>query len=313
MHGSLLGFYQGQWLAGHDTAGVASPSFNVEQFGGSVGGPIIENKLHFFAAGEFRHRVTPFSGATIGSTTNVGITADSAQRFASILNGYGIAPGSFGAFNTTSNAQNVFAKLSAVTGKAGSAELSVNYAHGITQDSISPARAINGDYRLTSAAFAPEARTWAGHGKWSAAFGEWSNELLAGYAVTNEPRGTASDAPAIFVQNVGAAGTRLIAGADPSSQLLTLRQRDAELTDNVTRAFGAHNVTVGASAELMHFTFGNFSNAIGQYVFFDLDSLAAGRPSRFMRNLALDPGAATSDFGVRQYSAVRAGRVERDA
>ena len=301
-HGSLFGFYQGQGLAGHDTAGHASPDFNVEQYGGSVGGPIIENRLHFFAAAELRHRVTPFSGPTIGSTTNVGITADSAQRFASILNGYGITPGSFGGFNTTSDAQNVFAKLSAITGSSGTAELSLNYAHGITEDSISPARAINGDYRLTSAAFAPEARTWAGHGKWSSLFGEWSNELLAGYAVTNEPRSTASDAPAVFVQNVGSAGTRLIAGADPSSQLLTLRQRDAELTDNVTRTFGAHTVTVGAAAELMHFTFGNFSNAIGQYVFFDLDSLAAGRPSRFMRNLALDPGAATSDFGVHQYS-----------
>jgi hypothetical protein len=301
-HGSLFGFYQGQGIAGHDTAGNASPDFNVEQYGGSVGGPIIANRLHFFAAAELRHRVTPFAGPTIGSSTNVGITADSAQRFATILNGYGIAPGSFGAFNTTSDAQNVFAKLSAVTGTTGRAELSVNYAHGITEDSISPARAINGDYRLTSAAFAPRAQTWAGHGKWTTLFGEWSNELLAGYAVTDEPRSAASDAPAIFVQNVGAAGARLIAGADPSSQLLTLRQRDAELTDNVTGTFGDHTVTVGGAAELMHFTFGNFSNAIGQYVFFDLDSLAAGRPSRFMRNLALDPGAATSDFAVRQFS-----------
>ena len=302
-HGSLFGFYQGQWIAGSDTAGNVSPNFNVEQYGGSIGGPVIKDKLHFFAAGDFRHRVTPFSGPTIGSATNIGITADSAQRFASILNGYGISPGTFGAYNTTSDAQNVFAKLRAVTGKSGTAELSINYAHGITQDSISPARAINGDYRLTSAAFAPEATTWAGHGKWTTLFGDWSNELLAGYAVTNEPRTTASDAPAIFVQNIGAAGTRLIAGADPSSQLLTLRQRDAELTDNLTRTFGNHTITVGAAAELMHFTFGNFSNATGQYVFFDLDSLEAGRPSRFMRNLALDPGAATSDFGVHQYSA----------
>jgi len=301
-HGSLFGFYQGQGLVGNDTAGQGSADFNVEQYGGSIGGPIIKDKLHFFAAGDFRHRVTPFSGPTIGSTTNVGITADSAQRFSSILNGYGIAPGSFGAFNTTSDAQNVFAKLTAVTGKTGTAELSINYAHGITQDSISPARAINGDYRLTSAAFAPEATTWAGRGKWTTLFGDWSNEVLAGYAVTNEPRTAASGAPAIFVTNVGAAGTRLIAGADPSSQLLTLRQRDAELTDNLTRSFGAHTVTVGAQAELMRFTFGNFSNVIGQYTFFDLDSLAAGRPSRYMRNLALEPGTAQSDFGVHQYS-----------
>jgi len=140
-HGSLFGFYQGQSLAGNDTAGNGSPNFNVEQYGGSVGGPIIKDKLHFFAAGEFRHRVTPFSGPTIGSTSNVGITADSAQRFSDILNGYGINPGAFGAFNTSSDAQNVFAKITAVTGKTGTAELSINYAHGITQDSISPARA----------------------------------------------------------------------------------------------------------------------------------------------------------------------------
>jgi hypothetical protein len=145
VRGTLFGLYQGNRLVGSDTAGNEVPSFDVEQYGGSIGGPVIRDHLHYFAAAELRHRVTPFSGATIAPGASVGISADSAERFSSILRGYGTDPGSFGAFNTTSDAQNVFAKLSAATGATGTAELSVNFAHGITQDSIAPARAVKGD------------------------------------------------------------------------------------------------------------------------------------------------------------------------
>ena len=132
-HGSLFGFYQGQGIAGNDTAGTGARDFNVEQYGGSVGGPIIENRLHFFAAGEFRHCVTPFAGPIIGSATNVGITADSAQAIRIDSEWLRHCAGDRSA-RSTRRAMRRTCSRSCLRSPAtsGRAELSVNYAHGIT-------------------------------------------------------------------------------------------------------------------------------------------------------------------------------------
>ena len=51
---------RGSGSAGNDTAGNGKPGFQRGAVRRIVGGPVIRDKLHFFAAGEFRHRVTPF-------------------------------------------------------------------------------------------------------------------------------------------------------------------------------------------------------------------------------------------------------------
>jgi outer membrane receptor protein involved in Fe transport len=303
-HGSALIYFQNDALSGALPGGGAKTDFDSYQYGITLGGPVVRDRLHFFIAAEARDRTSPSSGALIAPGSDAGIPLDSAERFASLLEGYGIAPGSFGAYSTRNRARNVFAKLSAPIGASGLVETSINYAHGITEDSIAPARVAGGDYRFTSSAFAPTATTWAARARWTQLFANGlSNELLAGYSTTDEPRTPSSGAPGIFVSGVGEAGARLIAGGDPSSQRLTLTQRAVELTDNLTRSFGAHDLTVGAQLQLLHFDFTAFSSSVGQYSFANLDSLALGRPSTFIRNIPLRPGAPTAAFPVHNYAA----------
>lgn len=303
-HGSALIYFQNDALSGSLPGGGGKADFDSYQYGITLGGPIVRDGLHFFIAAEARDRTSPSSGALIAPGSDAGIPLDSAERFASLLEGYGIRPGSFGAYSTRNRARNVFTKLSAPIGASGLLEASLNYAHGITEDSIAPARVAGGDYRFTSSAFAPTATTWAARARWIQLFANgFSNELLAGYSTTDEPRTPSSRAPGIFVSGVGEAGARLIAGGDPSSQRLELTQRAVELTDNLTRSFGAHDLTVGAQLQLLHFDFTAFSSSVGQYQFASLDSLAAGRPSVFIRNIALRPGAPTAAFPVHNYAA----------
>jgi hypothetical protein len=303
-HGSALIYFQNDALSGSLPGGGAKADFDSYQYGITLGGPIVRDRLHFFIAAEARDRTSPSTGALIAPGSDAGIPVDSAERFASLLEGYGIAPGSFGAYSTRNRARNVFAKLSAPVGASGLVEASLNYAHGITEDSIAPARVAGGDYRFTSSAFAPTATTWAARARWTQLFaGGFSSELLAGYSTTDEPRTPSSGAPGIFVSGVGEGGARLIAGGDPSSQQLTLTQRAVELTDNLTRSFGAHDLTVGAQLQLLHFDFTAFSSSVGQYSFANLDSLAIGRPSAFIRNIPLRPGAPTAAFPVHGYAA----------
>jgi hypothetical protein len=302
--GSALIYFQNDALSGSLPGGGAKADFDSYQYGITLGGPIVRDRLHFFIAAEARDRVSPSSGALIAPGSDAGIPLESAERFASLLEGYGMDPGSFGAFSTRNRARNVFAKLTAPIGASGLVEASLNYAHGITQDSIAPARVAGGDYRFTSSGFAPTATTWGARGRWTQLFASgFSNELLAGYSTTDEPRTPNSGAPGIFVSGVGEAGARLIAGGDPSSQRLTLTQRTVELTDNLTRSVGAHDLTVGAQLQLLHFDFVTFSSSVGQYSFANLDSLALGRPSTFIRNIPLRPGAPAADFPVHNFAA----------
>jgi outer membrane receptor protein involved in Fe transport len=303
-HGSALLYFQNDALSSSIPSGGAPADFDSYEYGVTLGGPVVRDRLHFFMAAEARDRTSPSTGALIAPGRDAGIPVDSAERFASLLEGHGVAPGSYGAYSTRNRARNIFAKLSAPIGSSGLLETSLNYAHGITEDSIAPARVAGGDYRFTSSGFAPTATTWAARARWTQLFASgFSNELLAGYSATDEPRTPSSRSPGIFVSGVGEAGARLIAGGDPSSQRLTLTQRAAELTDNLTHSFGAHDLTVGAQLQLLHFDFTAFSSSVGQYHFANLDSLAAGRPSTFIRNIPLRPGAPTADFAAHNFAA----------
>jgi hypothetical protein len=303
-HGTLFGFLQNESLVGTDAAGRRPAHFTSASYGGTLGGPIIRDRLHFFGAAELKGRTTPYAGPLVGVTPNVGISADSATRFIALLRGYGLAPGTTGAYTTRNEGTNVFGKLSAPTGRSGQAEWSVNYAKGEVTDTLAPPRVAGGDYRLTSAGFAPASTQWSTRLRWTTLVGSrTNNELLASVLRVDEPRDPNSTAPGIFVGGVGAAGARLIGGGDPSSQQLALRQRAVELTDNATVALGPHLVTAGVHGEFYGFRFASVPNAVGQWQFTSLAALQAGTASRFIRTIALRPGGLASDFDANQAGA----------
>ncbi len=294
-HGSAFAFYQDQALLGTDPAGRPAPDFRTYDYGITVGGPVVPDRLHLFVAAEEKQRSVPYAGPLLGPGTP--IPADSAARFARLLQGYGINPGSFGPYTTHGLARNLFAKVSAPTGEHGAIDLSVNYADGETSDTLAPGRVDPGDFRSTAAAFAQTGITRAIRGRWTSVFGgRFANELVADELQADEPRTPASTTAGIFVSGVGAAGARLIAGGDPGSQLLALRQRSEELGDNLTVPVGAHAVTVGVHATFLQFRFASLVNSVGQYQFASLSSFAAGTPSGFTRTVPLVPNGGATDF-----------------
>lgn len=299
-HGSLFNYYQAADLTGRDTTGLRASDFSDWQFGAALGGPVIRDRLHFFLAGEMRRRNAPFTGPAIGRGSGAGISTDSVTRFVSILRGYGLDPGSFDPYTTHDRNGNLFAKLSAAVGTSGTLEGSLNYSDGSITDTLAPPRTVGGDYRLTSAGFAPNSTQWSGRLRWNSVLGRRAtNEALAGYLHVSEPRDPAASYPGIFVTGVGDsgfAGARLVAGGDPSSQKLELTQRAIELSNATTLDFGRHVFLAGVHAEFLHFDFASLPSAIGQYQFTSLGALEAGTPSRFIRGIALRPGGAEAAF-----------------
>ncbi|HEY7681793.1 MAG TPA: TonB-dependent receptor [Gemmatimonadales bacterium] len=304
-HGAVFNYYQGSGLTGKDTTGLRATDFSDWQFGAGIGGPVIRDRLHFFVAGELRRRNAPFTGPAIGRGTGAGISIDSVQKFMATLQSYNLDPGSFAPYTTHDRSGNLFMKLSALLGRSGVLEGSLNYTDGDITDTLAPPRTIGGDYRLTSAGFIPNSTQWSGRLRWHTFLGSRvSNEFLAGYLHVEEPRQPVATYPSVIVSNVGDPGfaaARLIAGSDASSQSSRLNQRAIELTNTATFDLGRHVLTAGAHASLLDFDWVSLPNATGTYQFTNLATFATGTPSRFIRAIALRPGGAAANFGANWF------------
>src|SRR2546422_8822943 len=59
VRGSMFAFFANQALIGRSTSGGGAPDFTTWQFGGSVGGPIVRDRVHYFASVDFQARAVP--------------------------------------------------------------------------------------------------------------------------------------------------------------------------------------------------------------------------------------------------------------
>src|SRR5437667_6475709 len=68
-HASAWAFQQNQDFVRKDTANVKATDFTQIQWGATVSGPIIRDRLHFLAAVGVPHREAPWAGQQVGSGT----------------------------------------------------------------------------------------------------------------------------------------------------------------------------------------------------------------------------------------------------
>lgn len=118
VHGAMFGYLADADLVGKNAAGDPVQGFTTWQYGGTVGGPIVRDRAHYFVSVDVQHRVVPDPGPLIADTaggadlTNIGIRYASATRFQDILRStYGIDPGALGASDGEVPATDVFAKI----------------------------------------------------------------------------------------------------------------------------------------------------------------------------------------------------------
>ena len=315
-HGSTFGFLQNQSLVGKDTANNKAADFTQSQYGATFSGPLIRDRVHFFAAIDVQHRETPStaiaaSAQQIGSDTTggkdsvgVGIRQATADTVASILrNVYGFDAGTWRALQIGNPDKNIFGKLTAQLGTNSQLEASYNFVDA-NQDNLirnSTATGFRDGYELSNSGYNFRTRTNTAKAKWTSTIaGNNSNELLFGYQRIRDKRALPNTVPLIFVGG-DRGGTNIAAGAERFSQGNSLDQDIYEVTDNFTFSKGAHLLTVGTHNEFFHFYNVFFPASMGVWSFADTGALRAGTPNRYERAIALRPQGPNADFHVRQF------------
>jgi outer membrane receptor protein involved in Fe transport len=315
-HGSLFGYWQNKRLAGFQD----DPTFlnyNIWQYGLSLGGPILKDKVHFFITTDLQTRRSAFgnqfqlSGDPAADAARAGFTAAEAERFESILaNQYGLPnAGTALGTNLTNPDRNVFAKVSTSLIPNSYLELSYNLVNA-SQDNLTrsptaptlPGRLRDG-YQLSNAGYAQATQSHVARAKLVSSWmdGRLSNEFLTGFSILRDQRDPGQSAPLILVRSgrLGSADAWLAAGAERFSQLNELDQDIIQLQDSLTYKTGKHAITLGTSNEYLHIRNAFLQAATGVWAFNSLDDLEAGNAAVFQRRFGAsdlqEPGTAAFD------------------
>jgi outer membrane receptor for ferrienterochelin and colicin len=301
--GSLFSYFQRPEIVGVDTAGLRVGQFDIKQYGGTLGGPIIRDKLHFFVSADLQSSTTPFFGLE-ASEPATGISVATATRIADLIRSrYGFDPGGIEAPQNLSRPdKNFFGKLNWLPG--GNSQLEVSYSYvRASQDNFNRTARNQADrdgWQLSNSGFKIGNTTHTIRGKYTRLIGRSNLEVLMGYQRVRDAREIANSVPLIMVQG-DVVGNYLAAGGERFSHGNELDQDVYEATANLTFELGSnHQITVGTHNEFFSFRNLFANNRFGTWTFGSADSLEANLPRRYEVALETRPGGFTADFGVRQ-------------
>ncbi len=318
-HGSAFTFHRNERFVS-DLDGEPFGDFNDTQFGFTLGGPVQQDKIHFFLSGEFEIQDSPTPGAGVepGGTVDpdaieARVHPDSAQRLISIMEGLGFSASDVGTsavIGLDNPRTNLFGRLDFALSDRHRLVLRHNY---------SRARADRGPFRASFVhSFSSQAQDFTSITNstvaqlFSTLGDRWQNELLVNVEFVRDERLPVVDIAQIIVENdsdfgaTGILGTDLQFGAERFSHANKLDQDVIQLTDNLTGTFGNHVVTFGTHNELFRFSNVFFEGSIGLYDFASLADLESGIVDRYqVRGLGAgitDPATEFSMLSLGGYA-----------
>jgi hypothetical protein len=286
LHGSAFFTSRSEGLA-RNVDYVRDQEYSQRQFGFSIGGPIVKDRVHFFLAPEFQRRFEPAAGPYLGQTSApYPASSTDIERFQTLLAGYGIDAGSAGPAQNANPLRNIFSRLDIAPSINNRLVLRYNY--GRAEDDVlardpTLLRLTSNAHSFTSVKGSAVAQLFTSFD------GGAGNELIVGYSRIRDRRHAAVIAPQVQVDvpTVSGATARLRAGSENSSQGTEVDQDVIELTDNYTFPIGRHRVTAGTQNELYRIRNLFAQNSYGVWEFSSLDSLEGGDAARYQAGVGL--------------------------
>lgn len=298
-HGSVYGITRDQGLTRNQTY---INDFEQRQYGFTLGGPIVKDKMLFFVNPEFQTRTTPAGGVYVGAT-GFSLSQATVDQFNAAIGRYGLSGGSGDVANNRNPLTNIFARFDFALPRGSQLVLRHNYGQA-EDDNLN--RSSNA-FRLTSNGYAFKSVKNASVAQLRTLFESGAfNELFVSYTTIRDKRAPNVRAPQITV-NVGG-GTSIVSGSERFSQGNELDQDIIELTDNFSFAVAnRHRITVGTQNQFLKFRNLFTQASYGVFAFDNLDSLNRGVPNSYTIGVPL-----SADGAVRFKSAQYAAYVQDD-
>jgi outer membrane receptor protein involved in Fe transport len=288
--GSVYGYTRNQNLS--RTQPYLS-DYSQQQYGATVGGPILRDKLFFFISGEAQKLQTPATGSYVGASDQyVSQTyIDSVNKI--LTNNYNFSNAGGGEQIQKQNPnRNLFARVDANLPFNTRLVLRHNYAGADnTTFSRSLATASTPLFTLTSNLYQFSSKTNSSVGELLTNFANGTyNEFLLNYSTTKDFRTVPVQYPQLTIRGIPRSDPNapptstasFVLGTESSSQGNTLDQRTFELTDNVTVPVGAHSITLGTK-NLFYQSINLFGqNSLGNWTFNNLGALASGSAASYV-------------------------------
>lgn len=308
-HGSAYSYFNnqnmyGKYSAVRDYAKVPLTDQFERTFGGTLGGPIIKNKLFFFASVENKRKSYPTS--IFPGYSEKYISTDVAQQVVNHYFGLTGIRDNFASRNVESHSLGITSRIDWNINEAN--HLTLRYQH-------------NNSYKdgygvgATSYYFANSGYRY--NNKTNDLVAEWTNrisdsfynELRASASFVRDHRDSPYQGPTAMIQNVLSAdnSTRITLniGTEYSSAANALNQDIYTLEDNLSWYLGNHTLTFGTHNEIYKISNLFIQAANGSWTFDNLNDFLNDKPNRFSYKYT-DPSLTGGD--TKYAPAIKAGQ-----
>ncbi|MGB5983539.1 MAG: carboxypeptidase regulatory-like domain-containing protein [Nonlabens sp.] len=274
--------------------------FSTNLYGARVGGPIIKNKLFFFANVEVEREETPrpFDAENyIGSSS----ISDIQTLRDNLINNFGYNPGDFQNTVRSLDTDRFTARLDYNLNDKNTFTLKHNYVRG---ESTSPSTSGNTSINFANAGIFFPSETNFFTFEWNTSISnELSNNLIVSYTTVRDDRDPIGGAfPRVSIND--GPGT-ITFGSEAFSTGNILEQDVFTITNNFNITKGAHNITLGGNFEMYDIRNVFIRQNFGQYRFnsladfntyFDGDDTNDAAPTDYDYSYSLlDPAGTTGD------------------
>jgi hypothetical protein len=292
LHGDAYYYFLDSALNANDAInierGIAKPANRRHQFGASLAGPVIKDKLFYFVnyEGQLRNEPVTVNNSPALSGLPPDFLAQNPALAAQVNAASGLFPRSF-------NQNAAFAKLSGAVGSRSTFNLSYNFQHFVSPHGYFITPTSTGDsLDLTdgSTSHFVQASLLTNFG--SSSFNEFRVHFLNDHHEDLPPSPASQTTTVINNPDTGFAfgGNRF--------QLSTSDQR-YEIADNFTKLQGRHTLKGGIDINVNHDSDYFLYGPKGVYTFQDLPSVATGNYQFYLQSF----GETTTNFTIPTYSA----------
>jgi hypothetical protein len=311
--GALKYDFRDQSLVGTE-AGASSfdpGTFNYNEFGGWLAGPIVRNKLFFFVNYEnegLREPGTIFrantGGQPVEGTTTRVLRSDLEQLSQFLSTNFGYATGPFEGYDHRTPATRFLGKLDYNVNQNN--KLSLRYTHldSNTDVLLSNSSSLGFGRRRTNASalnfqnsnYMIQENLRSLVGEWNSTLSaDYANNLIVGYTFSDESRASRGDFfPLIDILEGGATYTS--AGFEPFTPNNELRYDQFQFQNNLTRFGVAHTLTFGVSAERYESENVFFPGSQSAYVYNSLEDFFTDA-----NDYLANPNRTTSPVDLRTF------------